>query len=122
MALTPKTLLKPFSQGGSRDSNHILVGAFGSFVTTDATGTPQVSPITVSSSVINLVVPDNATQLVLSNNANALRISEVSTVTGNYYVLPASTSNFVIDVARMTNVYLLQDSASVTVQFMFIIN
>lgn len=107
------------SKPAIHDPNKNLVGyAGGSFVTQDATGTPQNSPLTVSSSEINLVVPDNATQLVLSNNANALRVYE-SAGSSHYYVIPASTNGFIIDCVGMTNIYMIRDSADVTVQFMF---
>jgi hypothetical protein len=122
MALTPKSATIAFTSNPAKTGSGQFVTAFGSsFVTTDATASPQVSPITVSSTAINFVVPANAIQMVISNNANALRISEVSTVTGNYYVLPASTTNFFIDCSRMTNIYMIRDSADVTVQFMFVL-
>ena len=109
------------SKAQIHDANRYPVGyAGGSFVTADATGTPQVSPLSVAGTEVNLVVPDNATQLVITNDANALRIYET---TGNgstqYFKLPASTNDFVIDCTGMTNIYMIRDSGTVTVQFMF---
>ena len=107
------------SKSQIQDANANPVGyAGGSFVTQDATGTPQTSPITVSSSEINLVVPDNATQFIFSNNANAVRIYETSG-SSHYYVVPASTNGFTIDCVGMTNIYMIRDSTDVVVQFMF---
>lgn len=120
MALTAKSLSKPFTVGTPRDGNSQLITLSGSqFVTTDASSSANVSPLTVSSSIITITVPDNAVQLVISNNANALRISESSAVT-TYFLLPASTTGFSVDCSRMATIYLLRDSADVTVQFMFI--
>lgn len=122
MALTPKSATNPITKTQARDGNRQpIYFSAGAFVTQDASASPKTSPLTVSSSEVVLTVPDNAVQLVISNNANALLIYETS---GNSataaYTLPASTTNFVIDCARMTNIYLIRSSADVTVQFMFV--
>ncbi len=118
--MAAKTSTTALTQGLAPDANGKPVQFGGSFVTVDATGTPIASPKTVSSSEIDFKVPANAIQMVISNNANALRIYETTSST-SYYVLPASSSNFIIDCAKMTDIYMIRDSADVTVQFMFVI-
>lgn len=83
--------------------------------TSDATGTPVVSPVTVTTGT-TLTVPLNAAQITIISSA-ALRISELSDVS-TYFVIPATTP-ITIDVARLAFLYLKQDSTSCTVQFYF---
>jgi len=117
---------KTFSTAGSsnfggltNDANrNAMTGAVGAGIQTqDNTGTPITSPATVTTGT-TLVVPLNAISLVLYTSA-ALRVSEVSSY-ASYFVVPTANS-ISIDVSRMANVYLKQDSGSCTVQFFFVV-
>ena len=88
------------------------------FSTQDDTGTPQASPLTVSSSEIDIVVPENAAELVIVNTDQDLRVSEVTGM-ARYFVLPVDQS-LVLQVSNTDNVYLKRDGSSdCTVQFYF---
>lgn len=117
---TFKTPVIPSNFGGLvNDANrNAMTGALGSwFQTSDATGTPKNSPLTVSNSAVPIAVPTRAVQMTLSTN-NDLRISELSDVS-TYYILAGGTA-ITIDIARLGILYLLRDGASdCTVKFMF---
>ena len=108
----------PSNFGGLvNDGNrNAMTGVLGSwFQTSDATSSPINSPTTVTTGT-TLTVPSNAAQIVISSSA-ALRISELSDMS-TYFVLPAS-GMITLDVARLSLLYLKQDSGSCTVQFYF---
>lgn len=95
------------------------------FMTTDATGTPQKSPLAVAAaSTTTIVVPAAAVEMVILSST-ALRVSESDPVAAPYFVVPANT---VFRVPCMTpalntatgNIFLRADSADATVQFMFL--
>ena len=104
-----------------RDGSHEAVQVGGSFQTSDATASPNKSPLTVSSSVITLIVPDNAVRFVGYSVTNDTRVSPESTAADNYFVIKAgATVSF--DCARMANIYLLRDAgADATFDFYFTI-
>lgn len=114
MAVTQKTST---NFGGTvTDGNRVAMNGFGNWPqTSDATGTPVVSPVTVTTGT-TLTVPERAIQITISSSA-ALRISELSDYS-TYFVLPAN-GTITIDVARLGLLYLKQDSGSCTVQFYF---
>jgi hypothetical protein len=117
--VTLKTKNTPSNFGGVvNDGNrNALTGVLGSWIqTSDGTGTPVTSPVTVTTGT-TLTIPPNAAQIVISSSA-ALRISELSDVS-TYFVLPANVS-LTIDVARLSLLYLKQDSGSCTVQFFMV--
>lgn len=102
----------------AQDANREKMSNFpNNFITTDSSGSAKTSPLTVSSSVVDIAVPVAAVQMQIQTNANALRISELSDAS-KYYLLPASGS-ITIPVARQQHIYLLRDSSDCTVQFMF---
>lgn len=109
------------------DPNHkTLDFAENYFLTQDSTGTPVTSPVSVSSSADTvLTVPEGATRLRLYCSA-ATRVNDASPASAPYFVVPA-TQVFDIPCESPTNspathsgtFYLRGDSASSTVQFMF---
>lgn len=114
----------PFPQA----PNHVVMSGFQNyFMTTDATGTPQKSPLSVSAaSTVTINVPAAATELVVYSST-ALRISESDPAAAPYFVIPATT---VFKVPCMTpnlngsdttgQLFLRADSADATVSFMFL--
>jgi hypothetical protein len=98
--------------------NTMLMGAGPS--TSDATGTPQTSPLTVSNSAVTaLLVPANAVQLVITAITNTINISEADpTVAANYFTLPTGLV-LTIDVARCSTLYLKANTGAATVSFYF---
>lgn len=102
--------------GAVVDANrNALVNVGAGIQTSDITGTPLNSPITVTTGT-TVNVPLNAVSVTLQSSA-ALRISESSTTTG-YFVLPTAAT-ISMDIARMASFFLKQDSGSCTVQFYF---
>lgn len=110
-----------------RDANRQpLIGFENYFVTEDATGTPVVSPATVSNSATTTLTVPAAAVLLTVYSSVALRVSEDSTFT-HYFVVPATTlvtfPCLTPDAdSQLTNtgaIYLKGDAASATVQFRF---
>jgi len=100
------------------DARDNVVQVSKNFSTQDATATPQTSPLTVSSTEIDLVVPNKAAELIIVFTDQAFRISEVTGM-ARYFVLPAGYSH-TLQVAGATHVYLKRDGTSdATVQFYF---
>jgi hypothetical protein len=87
------------------------------FKTTDASGTPKASPLSVTTSESEIVFPSNAVELVIVNTSQDLRIYE-STGSSSYCVLPANTGE-VIQMGEGGSVFLKGDSATAVVQFYF---
>lgn len=103
-----------------RDDNKIAIQAGGTFVTQDATGTPQESPLTVSSTNITISIPAKAVEMVIRTDVT-LRVSDQTDPVGGdqHYVQGASTTE-IYQVARMDNLYLVREGGSdATVQFRF---
>ena len=114
----------PFPQA----PNHQVINNWENyFVTEDATGTPQTSPLSVviySNTITTLVVPAAAVVLRLYASA-ALRISEQASL-ARYFLVPAS---ILVEWPCMTpqaglvttgNLYIGGDAATVTLQFAFL--
>lgn len=106
------------SNNSFRDASHRPIIGYNSFQTSDATTSPQVSPLSVSSSIINLAVPSNAVKLVIANSSAAIRVSEIAAAS-NYFIVGIA-GNATIDCAGMNNIYLVRDSADSIVQFYFV--
>lgn len=114
----------PFPQA----PNHVVMNGFENyFMTTDATGTPQKSPLAVPAATTTiLVVPAAAVELMFISST-AIRVSESDPAAAPYFVFPANT---VFRVPCMTpalnandttgQIFLKADSADATVQFMFL--
>ena len=91
-----------------RDDNRVNVPVGSSFVTVDATTSPQTSPLSLTTTaVFTIVVPDNAV-LMTVYCAAAIRISEVVGM-AQYDVVPAYTKE-VLHVSKMQNVYIKNDA------------
>lgn len=86
------------------------------FATVDISGTPKVSPLAYSSSILTITVPNFATQLVLAPST-ALRVSEDPAM-ASYYLIPAGACE-ALSVALMPLVYIKRDTADGTVSFRF---
>lgn len=88
--------------------------------TSDATGTPLTSPLTVSNSAVTTVnVPLNAYKVTLITATNTLNISEAdSTVASKYFTLPVGTV-LEIETAQCSVLYLKANTGSATVSFFF---
>lgn len=102
------------------DRNHnSLAGAVGSGiqVTDNTPVTALTSPITVTTGT-TLNVPTNAIKCIISTSAG-LRISNSVTDTG-YFVLNSGNS-VVLEIARQASIYLIEDSGSAIVNFLFIL-
>lgn len=100
--------------------NLVIIPA--AFTAQDATGTPNKSPKTVSSSVITLVVPDKAVFFVAEVPAGTAdcRVSDESTAADHYFVVTHVQGPKRFPCAGMQNIYLLRDAAAdVTLQFYF---
>lgn len=114
----------PFPQA----PNHVVMSNFENyFMTTDATGTPQKSPLAVpAATTTTITVPAAAIEMVIYSST-ALRISESDPVAAPYFVIPATT---IFKVPCMTpnlngsdttgQLFLKADSVDATVQFMFL--
>lgn len=101
-----------------RDDNNVPVPIGSDFSTSDASGTPKVSPLAYSSSEIAITVPDRAVEMVLAPST-ALRVSEVTGM-ANYYVIPTDTAE-TVPCARMQTIYIKRDSADGSLNFRFIL-
>lgn len=103
-----------------RDDNRSSVPVGSSFVTADVTGTPQTSPLSLTTTaVFTIVVPDNAVLMTVYCSA-AIRISELVGM-AQYDVVPAYTKE-VIHVSKMQNVYIKNDSTGTNnLYFKFIV-
>ena len=104
------------------DGNHQAMSYGAGPQMSDATASPQTSPLTVSnSSATTLLVPTNAVKLTIVTLTNTLNISEsVSAVSSKYFTLPVGTV-LSIDVSRCSTLYLEANTGSATVSFFFTI-
>jgi len=103
-----------------RDDNRVNVPVGSSFVTSDATASPQTSPLSLTTTaVFTIVVPDNAVLMTVYCGA-AIRISELVGM-AQYDIVPAYTKE-VIHVSKMQNVYIKNDSTGTNnLYFKFIV-
>jgi len=91
---------------------------------TDATTpTANQSPLTVSSSSIELKIPTNTAALVLFAGTNNLKLGDNTdldgSVGGDHFILTAG--NFIsLDVAGGNSVFVQRDSADVSLSFYFV--
>lgn len=100
-------------------SKQPLTGALGNGIqTTDATSTPQTSPLTVTTSaVVTLVAPDDAMNVLITSLTNTLNISEVSNM-ASYFTLPVNTP-ITLECGLQKNFYLESNTGNATVSFAF---
>lgn len=108
--------------GVVNDGNHAAMnGAVGSGPQTqDATGTPVVSPVSVSNSAVTTInVPLNAISIYIMAITNTVNISEAdATVATKYFTVPTSIP-VSIDLGRTAVLYLKANTGASTVSFYF---
>lgn len=100
------------------DASNKAIQAGNSIQTSDATASPNNSPLAFTSAVTTLVVPINALELVVTPST-ALQVSELVAM-GTYNVISAGTT-MAFGVAGMSKFYIKADSSSGTLQFYFVI-
>ncbi len=114
----------PGAGGLPRGPNGEPIQVASSIQTQDDTGTPEISPKTVTNgAVITLIVPDNAVVCNLTAFDNDLRFGDNATLDGTgdgkgYNIIPSGSSRPVA-CAGMAKVYLLGDTATVVTGFDF---
>jgi hypothetical protein len=99
-----------------RDDNTTAVQIGSSIQTSDATATPQNSPLAFSNTVITIVIPDNAVEFIVAPSKD-LRVSELANM--STYDVVATGTKEAIPCARMQNIYIVRDSADGTLNFRF---
>lgn len=98
-----------------KDDNGSIIQGPSGFKTYDETGTPQKSPLAVSSSKITIAVPGDATTMHIITD-EYLKVSEVSAM-DSYIPIYTTVS---IGVAELDYVYLVRGGSSdATVGFFF---
>jgi hypothetical protein len=106
------------------DANHnAMTGAVGSgFQTVDISGTPIVSPATVSNSAVTtFTTPLNATEINFLASTNTINISESdSTVAANYFTIPDGVV-VTLPVARLAKFYAKANIGNATLSFWYTI-
>jgi hypothetical protein len=104
------------------DANHnAMTGVLGAGPqTVDISGTPVVSPATVSNSAVTtLTIPNNASQVTFIATTNTINISEAdATVASKYFTIPTGVA-ITLDVSRCANLYLKANTGSATLSFWF---
>jgi len=98
------------------DSRGAAIQAGNYFQTQDATGTPQTSPLSYSSSPITIVVPQGAILVSFLPTTDML-VSELSNL-AQYDLIKANTKE-VINCAQMANIYIQRSSADGSLYFKF---
>lgn len=109
--------------GGLRnDGNHnAMTGALGNGPqTVDISGTPIVSPATISNSAVTtLTIPLNAVAVNFLATTNTVNISESdNTVAGHYFTIPTGTQ-ITVDVGLTSVLYLKANTGASTLSFWF---
>lgn len=99
-----------------RDDNNEAVQIGSTFVTQDATDTPQDSPLAFSTTVIEIKVPERAVEFIVNPDQD-LRISEDSAM--STYDVIASGTKEAVSCGRMESIYIVRDSADGTANFRF---
>ncbi len=96
------------------DNNHKPIQVGYNQTPEDASGTPKTSPLTVSSSALELVPPDNSLLLTIRATVADIRVGDNVTMDGTlgdgYGFIPAGTAKE-IDVADGASVWVLRDAA-----------
>lgn len=104
------------------DGNHVgLTGAIGSGPqTVDISGTPIVSPATISNAgVTTLTIPLNAVEVNFLAATNTVNVSESdSSVAGHYFTVPVGVQT-TVDVSRTSVLYLKANAGASTLSFWF---
>ena len=102
----------------SVDSNHNPIPSGTGFKTFDNTASPVNSPLSYSSTILAISVPQNAAELVMLPST-AMRFSEDSAMT-TYYTVPAATS-LSVPVSRTSTVYVVRDASDGVLNLYFVL-
>jgi hypothetical protein len=105
------------------DENRYPILVASGMKTQDASGTPKVSPLTVTDTIIEVVFPEDAVELHIVHTSQALRVSENEDDTGgtldSYIYIPAN-GYVLIQKAEGGSVWMQRDGAnSAVVSFCF---
>lgn len=100
----------------TRDDNNTAVQSANGFATSDATASPQSSPISYTTGVVTIVVPDNAIECILMPTTD-LRVSTDSGVAA-YDLIKANTKES-IPCTRTQNIYVQRDASNGSLYFRF---
>jgi len=101
----------------AKDGSARVIQVATSIQTSDATGTPQTSPLAYTTALITaLTIPTRAAEIVLKPSTD-LKVSEDSTMT-SYFVILANTTQ-VFPLARADNFYVQGNSSDGTLNFYF---
>jgi hypothetical protein len=98
------------------DSNSRPIESPTGISTQDATGSPQVSPLAITTGVTTIAVPTNAVEMVVTSSV-VLRVSELLAMT-RYFTIAANQTQ-VIPLARTDLLYVRGDSSAGTLSFNF---
>jgi len=114
--------LKPTALLLDADNNAVQTGK--TFTNLDATTpTARQSPLTVSTTELELKPPANAITLVLMPNTNTLRAGKqdpLDGTAGNGYEIILAGNYAAFDVGGGESVWVMRDSADVSLSFRFI--
>lgn len=102
----------------SRDDNQVALPTGTAFSCTDATTSPQLSPLTVSTSATNLAIPSNAAEVILSAAAD-IQVSPTSGFTTYFTLAAGNLMSF--PVARVDNIYIKAATGTTPLSFAFIL-
>jgi len=100
-----------------RDNNRVPIMTGSGILTSDATGTPQTSPLTINATVTTIVVPTNAAEMVVQCNAD-LKISEAVGM-ATYFTLSAGVA-LALPLSATDTIYLSTVSGAGILQFYFV--
>lgn len=100
------------------DLSAIIPSARG-FLTVDDSETPKKSPLTLNTTEVALVFPPDAVELVIVSVSAAVRVSESQGGTTDHYMLLATDTGEVIQMANGGRVYLRADITGAIIQFYF---
>jgi hypothetical protein len=104
------------------DANRIgMTGATGAGMQcVDISGTPVVSPATVSNSApTTLTIPLNAVQVTFLATTNTVNISESSATVADHYMTIPTGTQVSVDCARQKVMYLQANTGAATLSFFF---
>lgn len=100
------------------DDNNEKLQSGRSFTSSDATDTPQTSPLAIlTASATTIAVPENAAEMVVWCDQD-VNISTTSGLT-DYFTIPALVI-IAMPVSNVDNVYVQGDSADGTLNFFFL--
>ncbi len=105
----------------SKDDEGYKIPVPSKFMCEDGADTPETSPVDVSSSEIELVIPDQAVELVFSYASQDVRIATATGETATKYTLiPSGSGEKIFGITDLNSVFLLRnDDADSEVYFHF---